>query len=486
LRLAEFKTRLFIFVARRLLHWAGSIERETVRGQSPPALPMAGDESPSLAASAGSEHDQVSGPPEHWVRLVATAPPQHWLDLLGDGQNDVPLPADASEPAAAGPLTATKEQRTTGTRAEPNPLADERRVVSSSPPAGETKSANQTNLRDQGARGNSWLNRLQFYPPAPRAQLNETVGDVPHTVGDEPSPPPVTRHSAATGSDNLAPPSASISRRPTDLSETRYDVAGSPVALDGEAFESRASHAEAVRPKDEVDLKPGERRSRPQVFMPPAPIRSRNAESNFQQHSPDQPSEFSEGELSFAADPTKPPDTRRAVVRGNTFATRTAAAKQTHSGETGRGRELNFAERSARNTSGFTLHEVAERARFKPAGGAERATETELAPTGRPKRPDLPAWNPEPPTRREPTPLFSAGPQPKLAGSTPTWRNEFASVTLEANSLIGSRGDQGESLWPTLPVARGFELADELANAERDDDSLQRLEREQRGNLWNE
>ncbi|MGH9882052.1 MAG: hypothetical protein ACRD6N_11505, partial [Pyrinomonadaceae bacterium] len=57
--------------------------------------------------------------------------------------------------------------------------------------------------------------------------------------------------------------------------------------------------------------------------------------------------------------------------------------------------------------------------------------------------------------------------------------NEAASVPLAAT-------ESGENPWPDLPSARGFDFADEVGARERQKERLQRLEREQRGTLWNE
>jgi hypothetical protein len=43
----------------------------------------------------------------------------------------------------------------------------------------------------------------------------------------------------------------------------------------------------------------------------------------------------------------------------------------------------------------------------------------------------------------------------------------------------------GESMWPTLPPSPVFEVVDELAAMEREAEALRRLDREQRGTLWN-
>jgi hypothetical protein len=56
--------------------------------------------------------------------------------------------------------------------------------------------------------------------------------------------------------------------------------------------------------------------------------------------------------------------------------------------------------------------------------------------------------------------------------------NEAASVASAAPGI-------GENPWPDLPTAPVLEITDEVAARERQMERLQRLEREQRGTLWN-
>jgi hypothetical protein len=64
-------------------------------------------------------------------------------------------------------------------------------------------------------------------------------------------------------------------------------------------------------------------------------------------------------------------------------------------------------------------------------------------------------------------------------------RHRFASTDFATPALTES----SESMWPTLPPSRSFEanfeIGDELAALEREAETLRRLDREQRGTLWN-
>jgi hypothetical protein len=56
----------------------------------------------------------------------------------------------------------------------------------------------------------------------------------------------------------------------------------------------------------------------------------------------------------------------------------------------------------------------------------------------------------------------------------------------KASTVRFGRLASDENPWPDLPQAVPLELAEELAANERELDRYRRLEREQRGTLWNE
>ena len=60
-------------------------------------------------------------------------------------------------------------------------------------------------------------------------------------------------------------------------------------------------------------------------------------------------------------------------------------------------------------------------------------------------------------------------------------RHRFASADLAMPAL----SESSESMWPTLPPSRDIEITDELAALDREIETLRRLDREQRGTLWN-
>jgi hypothetical protein len=70
-------------------------------------------------------------------------------------------------------------------------------------------------------------------------------------------------------------------------------------------------------------------------------------------------------------------------------------------------------------------------------------------------------------------------------GSDEQARKEFALAEPNPSTPTKSRIESRENLWPTLPAAPKFDIADELASKEQEAEGLRRLEQEQRGTLWN-
>jgi hypothetical protein len=69
------------------------------------------------------------------------------------------------------------------------------------------------------------------------------------------------------------------------------------------------------------------------------------------------------------------------------------------------------------------------------------------------------------------------------AGNLPSLIDE--ETMNEAASVPLATAESGENPWPDLPTAPVLEIADEVAARERQVERLKRLEREQRGTLWN-
>jgi hypothetical protein len=72
------------------------------------------------------------------------------------------------------------------------------------------------------------------------------------------------------------------------------------------------------------------------------------------------------------------------------------------------------------------------------------------------------------------------------ADSAKKARINFVTLDGEQADLAGLGSVEfSESMWPTLPPSPVFEVVDELAAMEREAEALRRLDREQRGTLWN-
>ena len=82
-------------------------------------------------------------------------------------------------------------------------------------------------------------------------------------------------------------------------------------------------------------------------------------------------------------------------------------------------------------------------------------------------------------------PLFSREPEKNVSNVNQQAKIEFASVELAAPGPIQSRIESNENVWPALPPAPRFDIADELAAMEHEAETLRRLDQEQRGILWN-
>jgi len=242
--------------------------------------------------------------------------------------------------------------------------------------------------------------------------------------------------------------------------------------------ERRARYAEKV----DADMDQRTRRAAPENLF--TPQTSRSLKSSFE-HSPT--------EATARRDPSLPVAAFASARRPNHTALPSEAAP---------------ASRMA--TSSLPRFEKPERGHLAPAEPSEleTLTFTKVAgpqpaqgnPTRRPpgrtgKTPTLARHHTRPNVRRqvEVSPpkgipgqmRFAAAVQRAVEGPASVPQDQFATAAFAASSLPGRHGDPREHLWPDLPAARSVELADDLATAERETDSLRRLEREQRGILWN-
>ncbi|HEY8186889.1 MAG TPA: hypothetical protein VIF64_12500, partial [Pyrinomonadaceae bacterium] len=173
--MAEFKTRLFIFFAGKLLRWAGSIEREITDGQSAPAPKV--DDGKVLFDESSHASEAASGPPEHWTRLVASSPPQHWIDLVKDKAPQLLPLSESLLPSHQAESFGQEDFKAEGhEEAKSRPGREDGAVEKSKPPLlPSTKSRRKTDYSWRTADRSNWLNRLRFQPPASRGENADAI-----------------------------------------------------------------------------------------------------------------------------------------------------------------------------------------------------------------------------------------------------------------------------------------------------------------------
>ncbi|MDQ1728187.1 MAG: hypothetical protein QOD33_312 [Pyrinomonadaceae bacterium] len=460
MRLAEFKTRLFVFVAGRLLRWAKSSERETVsRGATVPTTASVLPLDPALGDGVDS-----SGPPEHWLRLINTPAPQHWLDLLATRSPD----PESTEATAAleSPLVESVAPEQLQGLPEPKELA----VNRGHPERRNANVFSETKPPPRVANRTSWLDRLQF------------------------------RRNTQEVSDDSLQASAPLERAQARGANLKS------------VFESRSP---ASRPNfGEPQREASERAGRPSEFFPvaakdagdgngvrffptPATASSNNSDPSFVSRGPSHsPEQFATEATS--AEALIETEVRRRTLRSDTG--RTARKSSTRAELAGddssatedssapelpaHPSEVNFAEAAARSADVFALVLSDEPASGR--GGRDERTRRFVGRAQPVSSPRLPPPNPSRvttasrPGRNETQ--FVATAQ-KRSAPAPNWTSDSsATASIKARRMSS---EPAESVWPSLPPSRAFEFADELAAAEREDDSLRRLRSEQRGTLWN-
>jgi hypothetical protein len=459
LRLAEFKTRLFVFVAGRLLRWAKSSERETVsRGATIPTTASV------LPLDSALGDVDSSGPPEHWLRLINTPAPQHWLDLLATRQPD----PESTEAVAVleSPLVESVAPEQLQGLAEPEELAVNRgqREQRNANVFSETKPPQRVQNRT------SWLDRLQF-----RRNTQE--------VSDDSLQPSAPLPRAQAKGANLKPVFESRSR----ASRPNF---GEP---------HREASERAGRPSEffPVARKDADDGNGARFFPVPATASSNNSGPSFVSRGPSHSPEPFAIEAA-GAEALAETEVRRRTLRSDTGRTaKKSSARAELAGDDSSApedslapelpahlREVNFGEAAARNKNLFAPVLLDESASGR-GGRGER--------TRRPVERAQPASSPRlttsehswlataSPAGRNETQFVAATQKHSAPG--PNWTTDSASTASIKAQRMSS--EPAESLWPSLPPSRSFEFADELAAAEREYDSLRRLRSEQRGTLWN-
>ncbi len=488
MRLAEFKTRLFIFFAGRLLKWAESIEQKIDPQQLPPPVD---DSKTVVLAEFSRESEAASGPPEHWARLTTSGPPEHWLDLINQKAPHLLSPTGnelLSTEHDEGVSGRESFHTETNQEAKGLPSSEEAPASESQPSFSERKKSRET--RDSSARAGSksWLNRLRFRPPM-----------------------------SSSGSDKSV--YVSESRR---SGGTASSVAGG-AAEKGTAATSRHPRLAALEPQDEISDSRGDgtlalrdrivrlsrnlsnkaHRSDPFAYhqtkaKSPDSHRARR-EPQPQQSGPSHSLQRSLTSLEPVNEAEK--DTRSNISRerGDSYVTNPRSRTSNESNE-GRSVEslapkpdtklkkpdrssvLSFAKHQGESPSlRFVRQPTVQRSSSEPA-----TSFWETQPSRARRAGEVGSNAPEAKTRVSSQSISSAigsfNPKVNSVTNHQHASNEFASTDRAASK---PKTEAPENVWPALPVPPVFELADELAAMEREAEGLRRLEHEQRGNPWN-
>jgi len=543
LRFAEIKTRLFIFFAGRLLRWAKSIELEMTNGQSPPAILV--DDSNVLFAEPSHEREAVSGPPEHWARLVAKSPPQHWLDLVRDKAPQLLPPSEGLVPVAQAEVESFKEEEKAERHQDAEHLPAGAEERSGSRALSPTKQGRRdTRHSTAKAKRSIWLDRIRFQASVRRAESADPYVSNSRTrdsdsflaaggaaeKGSESSLQQPTLNSGDAGAwspepeTNTTIPGRRITSRVPGhlLFNTRHDhkidarqktnrLVGSlsrdpksdnrldglqTVARSGSNSVTREAHAKPYPDRQAgVDYEQGRSDhsesvgwdalsnddSRQSILKPGKPEMVRNRLHLNRSHTSFERSAQS-------ASGSRGPAQTESI--GDQRFESSSAKRRTPLNDLDRaqGGSFEMRERPSSSVSAGHLKTLDQ-----PAAEARRAQSRikrearQVHDIGQPAR-----------TRKS-----SAAPDsaimvnngrvskqpPSLMNTLPRTEQaggrEFASLPLAARASIEMNAVSNEGLWPVLPPSPKFDVADELAANDQETEALRRLELEQRGTLWN-
>ncbi len=479
MRLAEFKKKLFIFFAGRLLKWAESIEQKIDLQQLP--LPVDDGKTVVLAESSG-ESEAASGPPEHWTRLTTGGPPQHWLDVI-DQKAPHLLSPTGNELLSTGDGEEVSGRGSFKTETNGPPLSEGVAVSESEPSLSQRNKSRETKGSCARAGNKSWLNRLRFRPP-----MNSSGSGKSEYVSE-------ARRSGETASSiagGAAEKGTAATQRQPRLSAIELLDETSDLRVDGRP----ALRNRIVRLSRKLNNKahPNDRFGYHQP-NPKSPV-SYSARSEPQTSAPT----HSAGRLLSSLPVNKAEEDARSNIpreRDDSYVTNprskisnehtedcalesSAPKPGSKLKELDRSSVINFAKREGERSSlRFARQPTVERSAAEPAASFR---ETQQSRTRRvaSNAPETRAHSHSiSPTTGSFNPSVNSGTNHRRA------RNEFAATDPAASSPSELKTEATENTWPALPVPPVFELADELAAMEREAEGLRRLDHEQRGYPWN-
>lgn len=451
MRLAEFKMRLFVFFADKLLQWGRRVEQEAGYRSFDPAR------RPDADRSLRSMRQRDEGPPEHWARLVASVPPPHWLDLLQqatDAQEESfvadsePQLEEASVFAEAENDQSLRDRPAIATETDPRQLESPQNRSDYS--ANREARRGNSELASPAIRPASYLNRLHFSAETPEPR--EARGNYVETQRVN-RPTPSFYPESSAGSEKRQTPAPRVA--------TPFE------AQDEISFRLRSPGANRFPAEDLAN-----------EVRPPA-----------------NPNKFS------ATKPTQPMDRDQSPVRPaarNSDQVVGSESQQRYSRHMEKSRAIEIAPearvrvQSIRNRSSFNRIEA-------PTSSFSRSEYQQTTDLNEPITLSFPAESHSPATQRGSN--FNQSPVTHDSSATrfseETGHQQPAAQSMNASSFASeedrpSRREPGalagasDNCWPTLPPASGFDLADDLSAREAEADTLRRLEQEQRGTLWSE
>jgi hypothetical protein len=440
LRLAEFKMRLFVFFADKLLRWGHRVEQQAgYQRLEPPRRDSAERSTEPL------RRDQV-GPPEHWARLVASVPPRHWLELFRQAEVEQFYSVDSSlDPEVEDPSVFNETDDRLSLDGEGS--AKRPSVESSAVETSRDYSANRgprsefSKLLLPAVSPARFLDRLHLLsqPPATERPMLEYVKE---RETDRPK--------SVTG-----PSVSEVRRNNTEGTTSSFN--------DDESRLSASRNAQALHFADE-------------------PVRTQTVANKFPAAEPrDQENAF---DAPSSADQSSNTRDRLSFITDNPAQRSRPAEFVTENmlrGEPRRdGLQMVDESKPSRDRDRHSNYGLHENHRQQTTVSYVTSAERSPRSVGKVTQPDRPAL------RQTDYTKFS---EPALPASSAARSNYTANSADDLHSrehTSETLNDSNQDCWPELPPTAWFDFEDDLFAREAEAETRRRLEQEQRGTLWSE
>ncbi len=474
MRLAEFKMRLFVFFADRLLQWGRRVEQEAGYSRHEALQETTCD---PWVEPLRRDFDR-DGPPEHWARLVRSEPPPHWLELFRRAtatEQPVEDSGSLDEPVALDEL----ENYRSAVDSDSSEAQPKEEIRPRQTPRNRTDySASREAIRDfsrpvtEAATPARFLDRLHFSaePPAPRKLRPDYVAGKPAAPA-KPGVYPIVPLHAGNESERFSGPAVPPSpARGQNNFPVRPPIASQSHFLDLGSKKPKAAPAANTVERILAAERPGERVEDIK--------RAVGSESR------------ARTTLEFEGDQARPNRARAPEAETQNqftnprryFSRRSRESAQDHQPEYPQKPEFL---QTARQFS----------ARARPSLGTPPSR-----PQSNNQQPITQVDIDSQPRRRLATVAIPAQAivQPSesaLKFSEHITGERSAAPHTNSNALpensqfrrrVAEYSDLNKDYWPTLPPAPLFDSDDDLFARETEAETLQRLEQEQRGTLWSE